>query len=411
MKRMAITGLLVVLLLLGAAGMWWLTGRPRGAAKAAAPPLPATIKKILKEDEINTVTLTAAAIERLAMKTATIERKAVKQTRVYGGEVIVPVGRSILVSAPLGGTLSAPEKGFPRAGESVVKGREIFRLSPILTPEGRVNLATAKVEADGQVENAKTQLEASRIALERAKRLVKSDAGSRRAVDEAQAQYDLATKTVEAAKARRALLEKVIGNLDKGISAPLVIESPESGLLRTVSALPGQNVPSGAALFEVVNLERVWVRVPVYVGDLRGIDNAADARIGGLTARPGARGLPASPALAPPAANPAAGTVDLVYEMDNRESKYEPGRRVGAVLSLKGESTSLTVPWSAVIFDIYGGTWVYEQTGERTFVRQRVAVRYVTGTTAVLSDGPPVGTRVVTAGAAELFGAETGFSK
>jgi hypothetical protein len=38
-------------------------------------------------------------------------------------------------------------------------------------------------------------------------------------------------------------------------------------------------------------------------------------------------------------------------------------------------------------------------------------VRYVTGTTAVLAAGPEVGARVVTAGAAELFGAETGFSK
>ncbi len=69
------------------------------------------------------------------------------------------------------------------------------------------------------------------------------------------------------------------------------------------------------------------------------------------------------------------------------------------------------MPWSAVIHDIHGGTWVYERTGERTFVRRRVVVRFVTGPTAVLEGGPEVGTRVVTAGAAELFGTETGFSK
>jgi multidrug resistance efflux pump len=48
----------------------------------------------------------------------------------------------------------------------------------------------------------------------------------------------------------------------------LTLESPETGVLRTVSAQPDQTVPSGAALFEVINLDRVWVRVPVYVADL-----------------------------------------------------------------------------------------------------------------------------------------------
>jgi len=69
------------------------------------------------------------------------------------------------------------------------------------------------------------------------------------------------------------------------------------------------------------------------------------------------------------------------------------------------------VPWSAVVFDIHGGTWVYERTGDRSYARRRVVVRYVAGDAAVLESGPPPGTAVVTAGAAELFGTETGFSK
>jgi cobalt-zinc-cadmium efflux system membrane fusion protein len=54
---------------------------------------------------------------------------------------------------------------------------------------------------------------------------------------------------------------------------------------------------------------------------------------------------------------------------------------------------------------------VYERTDHQTFVRQRVLVRYVSDDTAVLASGPPVGSKIVTAGAAELFGTETGFSK
>jgi multidrug efflux pump subunit AcrA (membrane-fusion protein) len=114
---------------------------------------------------------------------------------------------------------------------------------------------------------------------------------------------------------------------------------------------------------------------------------------------------------APPAANPASGTADLFYALDNRETAYRPGQRVGATLALKGPADALVVPWAAVVYDIHGGAWVYERTGDRAYARRRVVVRYAVGDTAVLASGPPPGTPVVTAGAAELFGTETGFSK
>jgi hypothetical protein len=40
-----------------------------------------------------------------------------------------------------------------------------------------------------------------------------------------------------------------------------------------------------------------------------------------------------------------------------------------------------------------------------------VVVQFVSGDLAVLASGPPAGALVVSAGAAELFGTETGFSK
>jgi hypothetical protein len=181
-------------------------------------------------------------------------------------------------------------------------------------------------------------------------------------------------------------------------------------VLRNVSALPGQNVHAGANLFEVIDLDRVWVRVPVYVGEVSSIDADAAASVSALNARPGTSAQSAEPTKAPPSANAAAGTVDLFYSMSNTPS-YSPGQRIGVSLTLKGESESLTVPWSTVVFDVYGGAWVYERTGERTFARQRVVVQYVRDGTAVLKSGPKVGTTVVTAGPAELFGAEVGFSK
>lgn len=403
--------ILPVLLIVGAGvALGRLFGPGDSTTKKTDTP-PATVAKTFKEDQANVITLSPEAVERLGVQTRPAERKSVKRTRVYGGEVTIPAGRTILVSAPLNGSLRAPKGGVPQPGRSVEKGQVIFELLPLLSPEGRVNLATARIDADSQVKTAQSQLDAADIALDRAKRVFASDAGSKKAVDEAQALDDVAKKTYEAAVARRDLLQKVVGDIEKGTSAPLTIDSPEAGLLRNVSAQPGQTVPSGAALFEVVNVDRVWVRVPVYVGDLSDLNTEADVLVADLTARPNAPTYPAKSVTAPPSANPLTGTVDRFYELDNRKPHCSPGERVGVAMTLKGDAVSLTVPWSAVIHDIHGGAWVYEQTAERTYTRRRVVVRYVTGSDAVLASGPAPGALVVIAGAAELFGTETGFSK
>jgi RND family efflux transporter MFP subunit len=324
---------------------------------------------------------------------------------------MIPPGHAIIVSAPLSGRLTAPAGGVPQPGQTVKKGQPIFDLLPLLSPEGRANLAAARVEAEGQVNNFQTQLDALRIDLDRAKRMLRDQTGSQRQLDDAQARYDQVLKSLEAAKARLELLGKVAGEVDKGTSGPLPIGAPDSGLLRSVLAAAEQTVPSGAPLFEVIDPAQVWVRVPVYVGDLPEIDAGAGATIANLTGRPGESGRTAKPAQAPPSASPSAGTVDLFFEFDNRTTRYSPGERVGATLTLRGDAESLTVPWSAVIHDIYGGTWVYEKIGERAYRRRRVVVRFVSGTSAALASGPEPGTIVVTAGAAELFGTEVGFSK
>ena len=49
---------------------------------------------------------------------------------------------------------------------------------------------------------------------------------------------------------------------------PLDIESPQDGMLRSLSAAAGEVVSPAAPLFEVMNVDPVWVKVPVYVGEL-----------------------------------------------------------------------------------------------------------------------------------------------
>ena len=74
----------------------------------------------------------------------------------------------------------------------------------------------------------------------------------------------------------------------------------------------------------------------------------------------------------------------------------------------RSASPRKVVPYSSLIYDPHGVTWVYTSPQPRTFVRQKVEVDYIEGGIAVLKSGPPVGTIVVTVGVAELYGTELG---
>jgi hypothetical protein len=71
-------------------------------------------------------------------------------------------------------------------------------------------------------------------------------------------------------------------------------------------------------------------------------------------------------------------------------------------------SATSTVPYSAILYDHAGTTWVYTVPEPRTYIRERVTVSSVLGTSAVLSAGPPAGTPIVSTGVVELYGTESG---
>lgn len=319
-------------------------------AAGDAKPGPATITNGVKEADLATVKLTPEAEKRLGIATVPVERKKIARTRVFGGEAIVP----------------------PRAGGATV-GQSILSILPSLTPTDLIRIAEAQIDADGQVEQARVARDAAKVAHDRAEQLLRNKAGSERAVDEARAQVQQADTALHTAQAKRDLL--------------------------------------AAPVLDMANPKLLWVRVPVYVGDLRKLDTAADARAGGLGDAAGAESRPARPVTAPPSANAATASVDLFYEVKNEDGALRPGQKLGVSIPLHEPEESLVVPWSAIAHDIHGGAWVYEAIGPQTFAHRRVQVRAVVGSEAVLESGPAPGAAVVTVGVAELFGTEFGVGK
>ena len=71
----------------------------------------------------------------------------------------------------------------------------------------------------------------------------------------------------------------------------------------------------------------------------------------------------------------------------------------------------LVVPYSAVIYDTEGNTWIYTNPAPLTFVRASVVIDHIDGDQAFLSQGLESDAPIVTVGVAEIYGAETGVSK
>ena len=253
----------------------------------------------------------------------------------------------------------------------------------------------------------RARFDAAQTQLDRAKQMLKDQVGSQRGLEQAQQEFQSAKASYDAARER---LERTgTRPLDADVSVP--ISPPFDGTVGQMLAAAGQVVAAGATLFEFENLNTMWVRVAVYVGELAAFSGVREAVIEPLGATAGARRRPARRVTGPPAANAQASSANLFFEVANGDRAFRPGERVSVVLSSAGEAPGLTVPASAIAYDYHGGAWVYVKTAPGTFLRQRVEVARTIGTSVVLARGASPGAQVVTTGVAELFGTEFGAGK
>ena len=173
------------------------------------------------------------------------------------------------------------------------------------------------------------------------------------------------------------------------------VTSPLDGVVSQLYVGRGQVVVSGAALIEVADLRTLWVRVPIYAGELATLAGVREVTIDDLGPASSATELAARRVAGPPAADPLSASADFYFEFENRPPAFRPGQKVGVALPVGAAGRALAVPASAVVYDFQGGAWVYLNTGPHVFVRRRVEVMRAVGRDVVLGRGPAAGARVV----------------
>jgi RND family efflux transporter MFP subunit len=360
--------------------------------------VPAKVEHPTTEAELATLRLSPGAVGRLGIESVAATEELLSGTRTLGGEIMVPEGRRVVVTAPVAGTLMAA--GAAKAGARVARGDEVFRLVPLVPAE-----RDQRIEAERAVAAAEAEELAARQRLERLKELIDDGAASARSVEEASAQHDVAAAALTAARERLNILR--LNPIGSG--GEITVKAPFAGVIQAISAASGQTVSASTPLFEVAQVSTFWIRVPVYAGEANEIDPAAPAAVSALDAV----GAPrfAERIEAPLRGDPLSATVDLFYELPAEGEPMRPGERVSVQLVLNAEEGGLTIPYSAIVYDIHGTTWVYEDLGDGVYSRRRIEVARHVADRVVVSRGLLVGTRVVSVGAAELFGTEFGAGK
>src|SRR5262249_15501376 len=153
---------------------------------------------------------------------------SVAQTRTFAGEIVLPPDRTISVSAPMVGTLSATDTP-PAVGTFVQQGQPLFRLTPYLAPERDL-----RVQLQRDMANAQTKVDAARLRYNRAEQLLRDRAGSEKAVEQTREDLNLAENDLKVARERLERFEKAPISADVAVT----ITAPRNGMIQKVLVSP-----------------------------------------------------------------------------------------------------------------------------------------------------------------------------
>jgi RND family efflux transporter MFP subunit len=384
---------------------WWLAAAFCAAACSQPPAggkaTPASSAKAATEAALRGVTLKEETVARLGIAADKVEARTLPATRVAGGDIVSSTGRSVLVAAPVSGIVSKVGPEFVRPGQLLKRGEPVLRLTPVAAVD-----RDSKAQAERTVNVAQARLAAVEAKVKRTEALLAEGAASERAFEEAKAEQSVAKADHDAALSRVQMLERSPLVADVTVT----LRAPDDGAIRQINVASDAIVAAGTPLFELVRTGALWVKVGVFVGDLRKLSLDAPATVRPLGAAPSPADIEVLPAVGPPTAEPATATFDLYYTLP-ASTDFRPGERVAVKLTYRSPEPALLAPFATVVHDAQGDAWVYEQVGAGHYERRRVEVERVEGTKAVFARGVRAGMELVSVGVPELFALEFGHGK
>jgi hypothetical protein len=211
-------------------------------------------------------------------------------------------------------------------------------------------------------------------------------------------------KVAEEAVARKQMVS--------GVIIPPLKELPTSGPAGAAfggfGGFGAAPAPKKAAKIPPSPAGSVWVHVTLSPGEWDRLAKDRTARVLPLLTREKlGKDVLAQPTGIEPFEDMKRSTLSLYYLVPGKDHGLAENSRMRVELQVAGsDEKQKVVPYGAVYYDAKGAPWVYVNGTPLTYQRQRIGVERILGDVAVLSDGPAVGTSIVTVGAAMLYGAE-----
>ena len=280
-------------------------------------------------------------------------------------------------------------------------------MEPNLSPGEMANLGfrSGRRRSSGQVGRRSSSISPRSIWIGRRTLVRRQNLAGQAAVVDAKAQFSAADTALRAIEERRDAIVKMAA----GGTEPQPAKAPVKGVLQNLHAQVDQQVPAGAILFDVAEMDPIWVKVSVYVGDLDRLAVDRPAGVGGLADPPGVER--AGRAAGDRAAHGRSTGRDRPSLLSGRQPRSAPtaGPASRRHPPLEGRRRPA---WSS-----RGRAWFAMPTAEAGFTSMSLRTPTPASASssiassdnlAALLHGPKIGAKVVAQGAAELYGAEFG---
>jgi RND family efflux transporter MFP subunit len=321
-------------------------------------------------------------------------QEAELRTSVRVPAVLEPLpGGEAIVAAPAAGRLEAER--LPSIGDRVRAGTVLARLEPRLTAS--VDRATLISEAA----EAQAALEAARLDLARAERLLADRAVPARRVEDARRAMTVAEARSKAADARLAQRDETL-RTGGGAAAgnAFALRAPIAGRITDVMATLGAAYDEGAPLFKITRTDALELKVFVPAAEA-----AAVRTLAGVTLEIPGRADPLELTFDhvhdPGVLDPETKALPVQMEVSNRNGELLIGQSGTAILHTGGTERTPAVPKTAVLMEA-GRPYVFVQLGGERFARRFVEIRSRDRDLVGLKSGVKPGERVVTRGTYEV---------
>ena len=197
----------------------------------------------------------------------------------------------------------------------------------------------------------------------------------------------------------------------------ITVRSPQRGKVLQLFVGSGQYVSASAPLVTIIDLNPIWIRVPIPEYDLPTVDPKLPVSITWKNQNYDREGKPpffsARPAGRVAQVDPIKHTADLWYELEatKEAERFVKDQMVTVQVPIHKKQQATVVPYSAIVFDSFGNSWIYvelgfDSSGKHQFERRRVEMVTSVDSGLIVRPSLTDGEMVVTDGAAKLFSAQ-----